>query len=73
MDARRWHIREECLLTVHTHVIVSLLKKVFMIGIECDMPPVNVMSTPEIVLSSKKISSSKEANWIIVDILKYLY
>ena len=43
------------------------------------MPPFNVISgwsTPEIVLSRKSLfflkSVSKVANWIIVDILKYL-
>ena len=60
-----------------TYVIVSLL------NLECDccmdrvqtMPSFNALSitsTPEIVLSRKNLnSSSKVANWIIVDILKY--
>ena len=76
----RWPVREERLLTVHTF-IVSLLKtwKVTVVGIECD-DAANAISrrpTPEIVLSRKKIfflnSASKLPNWIIVDILKYLY
>ena len=35
MDARRWPVTEECLLTVH--IIVHLLKawKVIVVGIEC--------------------------------------
>ena len=41
------------------------------------MPSFNAISrryTPEIALSRKNLNSASEvANWIIVDILKYLY
>ena len=48
-----------------------------MVWIVCDNAVFNATSrryTPEIVSSGKKLNSaSKVANWIIVDILKYLY
>ena len=39
------------------------------VWIECDDDSILRRSTPEIVLSSKNLNSSKVANWIIVDIL----
>ena len=61
-----------------THVILSLLKPGRRLWYEYSeiMPSFDAISrrsTPEIVLPSKNLnSSSKVANWIIVDILKYL-
>ena len=62
-----------------THVIVSLLKawNVTVVWIVCDDAVFNTTSrryTPQIVSSGKNLNTaSKVANWIIVDILKYLY
>ena len=48
-----------------------------MVWIVCDDAVFNAISrryTPQIVSSGKNLNSaSKVANWIIVDILKYLY
>ena len=68
------------MFAICTLIIVSLLKawKVTVAGVDATMPPFNVISesTHQKLLSQEKIfsqnSASKVANWIIVDILKYL-
>ena len=74
-------VREECLLTC-THYCESLLKawKVTMVGTDCDDTVCHFKKVHTRNCSFKKNnlfflqnSVSKVANWIIADILKYLY
>ena len=61
-------MRRCCLLTSHQEDLEGDRG-----GIECDVPPFNVISrrsTSEMVLSRKKNSASKMANWITVDNVK---